>query len=206
MEKIKNILEELLIDIDLLEINHYKEALKQFNMAYEYERLFGGIPDVETILDINGEIVEEYNFINVKCDKATKDYFAGVNNIIEELFWDLMTMEEALQDLHNLPTSEKIDNFFSYNSIKIKNDILKKAIKLNNSINQPFIKLRKLEEIQYKKLIDAEDFIALYGKSKNTQLSYRSRSRNPMPYLGGGKGKDLMYNKEAVEKWFENHL
>lgn len=206
MQKIKNILEDLLVDIDLLEINHYKEAMEQFNMAYEYERLFGGIPDVETILDINGEIIEENNFINVKCDKATEDYFAGVNNIIEELFWELMTREEALQDLQNLPTTEKSDYFFSYNSIKIKNEILNKAIKLNNIIDKPFIKIRKLEEIQYKKLIDAEDFIALYGKSKNTQLSYRSRSRNPMPYLGGGKGKDLMYNKEAVEKWFENYL
>ena len=198
MHKIKKILEELLEDIQLLEINQYKEAMEEHNLAFEYERLFGGIPSVD--------IETEEDYIDNRYNDFTKDYFLAVNNILEEHLFNQTTNEEAVIDLKNLDTNEKTDFFFNYTSLKIKNKILSKAIKLNNSIDKPFVKLRKLEEIQYKKLIDSDDFEALFGKSKNTQLNYRSRSRYPLPYLGGGKGKDLMYNKEECEKWLENHL
>jgi hypothetical protein len=197
MQKIKKILEELLEDIELLELNQYKEAMEEHNLVYEYEILFGGIPSVD--------IETDKDYINKRCDNFTKDYFLGVENILNEELFALMTREEAINDLKKLETNEKTDFFFNYNSTKIKNKLLKQAIKLNDIIDKPFIKLRKLEEIQYKKLIDGDDFEALFSKSKNSQIAYRSRSRFPLPFLGGGKGKDVMYNKEECEKWFENH-
>lgn len=62
-------------------------------------------------------------------------------------------------------------------------------------------KLLKLKMAKEKDIIDVEDFELLFGLSKETQKQYRSRIKNPIPTISGGKGKKVLYDKKAVEKW-----
>ncbi|MCF6331411.1 MAG: hypothetical protein L3I99_07700 [Sulfurimonas sp.] len=46
----------------------------------------------------------------------------------------------------------------------------------------------------------------LFTISKSGLDNLRKRPSNPLPWLGGGSGGTLMFNKEALEAWMMKHL
>jgi len=207
MEKIIQVIKDLIAEVQQIELIYYKVASDNFWIYYEK--------------DFNGNFGKsKYIQLFGREDKELEDfgYFNAIRDIFNEYIYERFPEEneepeEALRIIKNIIPPDGALNFYGdYYYQKIANKITAQAIALNETLeikdaaDKELLKLQKLQALQYKKLINADEFELIFGKSKNTQLNYRSRSRNPMPYLGGGKGKDLMYNREAVEKWFENYL
>jgi len=204
MKNITKIIDNLLKDIEQIELNYYKQALSTFFMAYKYESEFGAIPSTNIEYCQDGEsLPKEVTTYTSICDKDITNYFFEIEEILNKELPITETLR-LLKDIEFKSLNEHI--YFSYSTIEIKNKLLNSVFELNKLLDNSISKLDRLKEIHYKKMINVEEFEILFSKSKNTQLNYRSRSRNPLPYLGGGKGKDLMYDKEMVEKWFLNHL
>lgn len=209
MEKIKKVINKLLVDIEELELLYYQQGLDRFNEIVKHDI---------SVQDNSGEYEIPIDTFFAPCVDA---YFFQVKKILksdnsnEEKLSTLRKIE-CHQDFTEEEIAELVDPndvyengteyCFDFNLILLKNSMLKHALELNNVVDEPDMKLKQLELIQYKKLINSEEFEVLYGKSKNTQLNYRQRRTNPLPYLGGGKGADLMYDKKAVEKWFKKYL
>ena len=219
MNNIKKIIDSLLDDIADLEINYYKNAISYFERL---QTLDGTSHMTEKVISIDENEEFDIPFHNISSD--VEIYFFQLKKIIEKdttkedkidelkrvdlyvSYYDEDFNKEEAEEAEQLLLEElqyEIDKIFDYNIIYQKNKILKNVLKLNDTLDEPSLQLKKLEALQYKKLINAEEFTLLYNKSKNTQLNYKKRINNPLPFLGGGKGKDLMYNKDEVDEWFK---
>lgn len=209
MKKIKKVIDKLLVDIEELELLYYQQGLDRFNEILKHDiSVQDNSGEYEIPIDIFFAPCVDAYFYHVKkilqSDKTNEEKLATLRKI--ECHHDFTEEEIAELVDPNDVYENGTEYCFDFNLILLKNSMLKHALKLNNVVDEPDIKLKQLELIQYKKLINSEEFEVLYGKSKNTQLNYRQRRRHPLPYLGGGKGSDLMYDKEEVEKWFRTHL
>jgi len=78
------------------------------------------------------------------------------------------------------------------------------AVQLNKILDKPITRVSKIEEAQAKSIITVEEVELLYGYGKESQKGYRSRIKNPLPYLQKGHGAKIQYNKKVVEAWLES--
>lgn len=197
MKNIIPIVKNLISETEQVEIIRYKSAYEKFSVYSKM--MFEKVSDGKLRLSNHRE--------------DTK-YFKKLKNILDEI--DFKDPKRTLELLREV---ESPDGCLSYYSdiyyTEIAKNITNRAIELLNAVeieekeiekDEELLKLYKLQQIQTKKLITQEDMLLLFPLSKSGLDNLRKRPSNPLPWLGGGSGGTLMFNKEVVEEWMMRHL
>jgi len=207
MEKIIESIKNLVNEAEKIEVFYYIEAVEKFFLLHKIKTF----NEKTTISGYREDI-----------DEADWNYFTAVQKIFDEQITNKDNNESyglALKEIKKLKEPDGfLSHYGSWYYTFITTGILDSAMKLYSQLKTEFKDLKKydkdkqlyrlqmLQEIQYKTLLTLEEVETLTNRKSSSIDSYRSRRRNPMPYIGGGKGSDLMFNKEKVLHWMENYL
>ncbi len=136
--------------------------------------------------------------------------------------YDIENEEKELSDIV-LSCNTSTQEYYNHN-VEVTNQLINYITKLiylheirtNQNIKDGEFKIEslekiKLEKIQIKIFLDIKDVETLYGFSKTQQQGFRSRLRNPLPYIKEStKSKSantkVQYKKQELENWIDNFL
>ncbi len=62
------------------------------------------------------------------------------------------------------------------------------------------------QEKKEKVYLTIQDVEELYSMKASFQAKYRTAENNPMPYIKPGGSKNVLYNREQLEKWLTSFM
>ena len=146
--------------------------------------------------------IEKQNKLNL--DSTSDNYLFGA--LYENYDEEINILEKnyiKLADNSNYNLTTELNQNYS--------NLLTIGIKLNSKLKKPIKFFKLLSDIKEQIHITTKEFTLLYGYSKSSQVSFRGRINNPLPFLKDeSKGKSsntkILYNNEEVKQWFANNF
>lgn len=189
MEIIRTEINKLLKILENMK-NHYEEYSNNQMMRYLNETLTVGDNIQMVINELLNKNRKLYNASTIAVDKDFMD---------KMLILSLTENKDAQFHL------------FKINFVKDYHSILNVVVNLNKLLDKPIKKVQSLQEVQHKIMLSIKDVESLYGFSKTQQQGYRSRLRNPLPYIKDSSklksaNTKVQYKKQELEDWIYNFL
>lgn len=201
MQNIKDRINELIDIIDELSISTYVQARDTYFKNIEWENSGA---DGLLSYTYNEELNEEEEYIQEQTDEDTTNYFFTIQDIVRKEITKSYTISDKLIELGEVEKTWRAENCFDYSITKIRKQLEDTAIKLNSIIDEPVIRLQRLKELEYVDIIDTKDFEFLFNITERSQATWRKRSKNRLPSIGGGKGGNVLYSKKISEEFIMN--
>jgi len=204
MEKIKEIVKNLLNEMDELEVQYHQTASKKFFSVNAYVVEFGSLCDdyyYENKDKLDVTDIKHHIALDVGCyDSELETYFFDV----EDILWTNLTAREKLEKLNKLVLPHLSVFHYDTKFFKIKNNLSEQIVSINELLDNPDTRVLRIKEAQAKVYITVEDFEILFSYSKESQKKFRNKpqSQYPLPIFSG-KGNKVLYDKVEVLKWFE---